>query len=222
MLVATFWITIPGEVEPYVVFKQRLEAREHQTESLSRFGRVFQKFVPTACPAGLRDADERAIFKRFEFPFHVRSPAVSIPFDEDALVRFDCLHCHLGRGVVHFPFPFDLFPDLKLPTAFGEPEFRCEVRIDHGFENIRDGFADEHSCFCGRHVGKLEIVHFCLSELRRKLAEIVNAQLFFDGRDLINHLFETILADELVLFLLEIFAQSAEFVRCHDLVEGWE
>lgn len=68
MLFATLGITIPGEIEPDIVLKQRLEAREHQGESLSRVGCVLHKFIAAAGPARFRRADERAI--RSDVSFH--------------------------------------------------------------------------------------------------------------------------------------------------------
>jgi hypothetical protein len=44
------------------------------------------------------------------------------------------------------------------------------------------------------------------SHLRRELREIVDAELLFDIRNLIDHLFEPVVAKEFVFFFLEIFA----------------
>ena len=42
--------------------------------------------------------------------------------------------------------------------------------------------------------------------LRRELREVVNAELLFDPRDFVDHLFKAIVSEEFVFFLLEIFA----------------
>ena len=43
-------------------------------------------------------------------------------------------------------------------------------------------------------------------DLRRKLGEVVNAESLLDSSYLVHHLFKSVLAEELVFFLLEIFA----------------
>ncbi len=84
---------------------------------------------------------------------------VSQPHDDNALVRFDGFHSHRGGDAVHFPFPLNPLASLEPSAAFGEPEFRGDVRIDKGLEYFGDRLANKHSSVCNRHLLELEIVH---------------------------------------------------------------
>jgi len=100
-----------------------------------------------------------AILLGRKYPFHGGEATVCQPLDDNALVRFDGFHSHRGGDAVHFPFPLNLLASLEPSAAFGEPEFRGDVRIDKGLEYFGDRLANKHSSVCNRHLLELEIVH---------------------------------------------------------------
>src|SRR5438874_675090 len=58
--------------------------------------------------------------------------------------------------------------------------------------------------------------------LRCKLRQIVNPQRLLDVRHTVDHLFESIVSEQLVLLLLEILAERVVFVAADDLVKRGE
>src|SRR5262249_42122642 len=135
------------------MLKERLETREHQGEPLCRVSHLFYKLVAVASEANLGDTNEGCtLLLRREDPFHGAWAAVSRPFDENALVGFDGF-CSCGnRNAVHLPLPLNLLASLEPAAAFGEPEFRGDVRVDKGLEHIGDRLANEHSGLCNGHL----------------------------------------------------------------------
>jgi hypothetical protein len=135
------------------MLKERLETREHQGEPLRRASHLFYKLVAVASEANLGDTNEGCtLLLRREDPFHSGGAAVSRPFDENAPVRFDGFRSYGSRDAVHFPLPLNLLASLQPTAAFGEPEFRGDVRVDKGLEHIGDRLANEHSGLCNGHL----------------------------------------------------------------------
>src|SRR5262249_3808765 len=80
--------TIRHQIQLDVMLKECFEAREYQSEALSRAGHLFHKFVAIASEASFRDADKgRAILLGRKRPFHRGETTVSRPLDDNALVR---------------------------------------------------------------------------------------------------------------------------------------
>jgi hypothetical protein len=61
---------------------------------------------------------------------------------------------------------------------------------------------------------------FPRTSFRRELAEVVDAELFLDGGDLIDRLLEALLPEQPVLLLLELLAKFLQLLRRDNLVEG--
>src|SRR5687768_15209911 len=143
-----FGKTICHKIQSYFVLQEGFEAGEHQREPLSRVGYLFHKFVPVAREAGFRDADERSAFLLGrESPFHCGEASVTWPCNDNTLVRFDGLHSHRNRDVVHFPLPLSLFSILEPSAAFGEPKFRGDIGVHKGLEYLGDRLTNQHSGF---------------------------------------------------------------------------
>src|SRR5262245_24257922 len=60
----------------------------------------------------------------------------------------------------------------------------------------------------------------CIISPGRELGEVVDAELLLDGGDLLDGLLEALLAEQLVLLLLELLAEFLEPLRRDDLVQG--
>src|SRR5437773_11031405 len=58
--------------------------------------------------------------------------------------------------------------------------------------------------------------------LRREVREVVDAQLFLDGRDLFHCFLESFLAEQAVLFFFELLAEILDLLGRHDFVQGGE
>jgi hypothetical protein len=101
------------------VLKKCLKTRKREREPLSRVGNVTEKLVAIARPAGLPDREERCIVSmRRECPLNDGAAAVSIPLDEESIVRLDDF-CRNGcRYVIHLPLSFDGLPTSSLPLLF--------------------------------------------------------------------------------------------------------
>src|SRR5262245_42690270 len=144
----------------YTVLKKCLKTRKRQREPLSRVGDVTEKLVAIARPTGLRDREERCIVSmRRECPLNEAAAAVSIPLDQESLVRLDDFCGDGCRYVIHLPLPFDRRSDFKSATTIREPELGSNFRIDEGVKDFCDWPSDEH---CGLCYGKLlesEIIH---------------------------------------------------------------
>src|SRR4029453_11050210 len=143
-----FGKAIRHKIQSDVMLKERLETREHQGEPLRRVSHLFYKLVAIAHEATFDDTNEGCtLLLRREDPFHGGGAAVSRPFDENALVRFDGFRSYGNREPVHFPLPLTLLASLEPAAAFGEPEFRGDIRIDKGLEHIGHRLANENSGF---------------------------------------------------------------------------
>src|SRR5262245_46060709 len=142
----------------YTVLKKCLKTRKRERKPLSRIGDVTKKLVAIARPAGLRDREERCILSmRRECPLNERAAAISIPLNEESIVRFDDF-CHNGcRHVIHLPFPFDGLSDFKSATALREPELCSNFRIDEGIKDLCHRPSDEHRGLCNGRLRELEI-----------------------------------------------------------------
>src|SRR4029453_15205984 len=148
-----FGKAIRHKIQSDVMLKERLETREHQGEPLRRVSHLFYKLVAIAHEATFDDTNEGCtLLLRREDPFHGGGAAVSRPFNENAPVRFDGFRSDGVRDAVTFPFPLNLPASLEPAAAFGEPEFRGDVRVDKGLEHIGDRLANEHSGLCNGHL----------------------------------------------------------------------
>jgi hypothetical protein len=131
------------------VLKKCLKTRKSQREPLRRVGDVTEKLVGIARPAGLGDSDERCIIcVRRECPLNEGAAAVSIPFDEESIVRLDEFCGDGCRYVIHLPLPFDGLSDFESATALREPELGGNFRIDKGVEDLCGRLSDEHPGLC--------------------------------------------------------------------------
>src|SRR5262249_48574337 len=113
-----------------------------------------------ARPAGLRDGDKRCIISvRREYPLNEGAAAVSIPFDDESIVRLDGF-CDDGcRYVIHLPLPFDGLSDFESATALREPKLGGNFRIGEGVKDFCDRLSDEHRGLCYGKLRELEIIH---------------------------------------------------------------
>src|SRR5262245_45150218 len=108
-----FGETIRHKIQSDVMLKERLETREHQREPLRRVSHLFYKLVAVASEASLGDTNEGCpVLLGREDPFHGGGAAVSRPFDENVLVRFDGFRSYGNRDAVHFPLPLNRFASL--------------------------------------------------------------------------------------------------------------
>jgi hypothetical protein len=156
------------------VLKKCLKTRKGHREALRRVGDVAEKLVGIARPARLRDGDERCIIcVRRKCPLNEGATAVSIPFDEDSIVRLDDFCGNGCRYVIHLPFPFDGLSDFKSTTTLREPEFGGNFRIDKGVKDFCERLSDENRGLCYAKLRELEIIHRVLVRLtgrtRRRL-----------------------------------------------------
>src|SRR5262245_66682328 len=85
---------------------------------------------------------------RRECPLNERAAAISIPLDEDSIVRLDDFCVNECRHIIHLPFPFDGLPDFKSATALREPELRSNFRIDECIKDLCNRPSNEHRGLC--------------------------------------------------------------------------
>ena len=142
------------------VLKKCLKTRKRERESLSRVGNVTEKLLAIARPAGLPDREERCIVSmRRECPLNEGAAAVSIPLDEESIVRLDDFCGNGCRYVIHLPLPFDGLSDFESATTLREPELGGNFRIDEGVKDFCDWPPDEHCGLCYRKLREFEIIH---------------------------------------------------------------
>src|SRR5262245_6628069 len=142
------------------VLKKCLKTRKREREPLSRVADVTEKLVAIARPAGLPDREERCIVSmRRECPLNEGAATVSIPLDEESIIRLDDFCGNGCRYVIHLPLPFDGLSDFESATTLREPELGSNFGIDEGVKDFCDWPPDEHCGLCYRKLREFEIIH---------------------------------------------------------------
>ena len=128
------------------VLKQCLQPRQYPGEAARGIDNLGKLFIATASKASVGDGDKgRAILLGRKSPLYGCLPMLAGPLDDDSAIGFDEFHIHRCRCAIHLPFPDHPFASFKPTTAFGKPEFCGDLRVDKGFEDFGDWFADQHS-----------------------------------------------------------------------------
>ncbi len=98
------------------VFQKELGAGEHEMKPAGRVQRPGDNRVRVTPESPVSNLHERPLrAHRLERPLHHRGILRAIPFDEDALVRFERFHLNRRADAVHFPIPTYLLPAANLP-----------------------------------------------------------------------------------------------------------